>query len=82
MEIFKINEHFPIAVKTKEILMREYPDHSKFLSLLIYDVALIGFAYLRAKEIIDEEERKKRQKEEAERIAEKDIGWFPGDCCD
>lgn len=55
---FKINEHFPIAVKTKEVLMHEYPDHSKFPSLAIYEIALIGFAYLRAKEAIKDEGKK------------------------
>jgi len=49
-------------------------------------IMIVIRTYLSAREEIKAEEAAEKEKKEkirqTERISEKDVGWFPGDCCD
>ncbi len=70
--------------RTRELLEKDSRGYLAELSDSIIQ-AIIG-AFLRAREEIRAEEAAEREREEKIRQTGrengKDIGWFPGDCCD
>ncbi len=76
------------AVEAQRIMCEERPEYFECGIARLSASGILGIvaAYLSALTRFEEEQKKPRKEErgeeETERISNKDIGWFPGDCCD
>ncbi len=78
---FSGKEH-KIALEARKRLIKDYPANPLFRDLTDDELLVIVRGYTKTKKSFEAEERITQKKEQTERISEKDIGWFPGDCCD
>lgn len=81
---FERTKEYKIAEKTVEILDKKYPCgvHEVYKWLDPLNVLEIVSAFEKAKKCIEKQKVRIQKKEQTERIIDKDITGFPGDCCD
>ncbi len=72
------------AIDAQKIMCEERPEcfECGIVRLSADGILSIVAAYLSALTRFEEEQEEKQKKTDTERASNKDVGWFPGDCCD